>query len=1392
MKHQPFAALCLLAALLQFAPAALAAPTPLYVNQGTLFEPHLPIDAVSFLNDSGGIFEGEAAFNIGAIIDENINLYSTSDTVNYTNRGFMIFVPGIDFRTFPANIGTPQWAANVVNQGNGLSGGVISSTAGPWSALALYGPTAVRVSSSNIVNSGIIDCGQYIEQYFGSAVGRVAAAGLLQFNGNSVNMLGGTCSMPNPVDIPTDFTFGLLDNYWGVAPPTNSFLPSSLLSGITPANEATVTTRNFINVIGGGQIVLANPVNFYNPLFINPSNVIHQIAFIGNIDPLVNIQTAFSGGGIAVQWQWPNTNPITGVVATNTLVLQDSFGEFTNLYVVQNGVEIAQAAYPRPTFRPVNYFFSVNPAFFVGVPGTQGGGAGPLLSAPFATNAYAAYEAIFSPATQLTSDLVQGNVTNLGGRIEINASDLNLTNARLSALSYALVKATNHFQGADGAQIYSPNFDYILRTTNGSLTFSNLVPPYINFPQGEIQLWSAKWTNIDSTGFTNQFHILFVNSAFTTTSTPIVQTLDLSSTNVVSNSGGDLFVSDVVNVTSNMTFRARSLTVTTNGPAAHSPFGELNLVNMNFFFPDNTPGLLFLTNYGLISSGNTIFFAGSPFDQNSSGNPPYAAFVNHGTVFDGGTSISAKYFEDGGLLSASSSITGVQPFGSISLHDAVNAIITNAVINALSGLIDLTSDNLLISNSTFQADSAIILRATNILSDGIPNIATLPQAIQLGVTLSNANSWACSGLQLPVKPVAGDLLGTTITCTAPTNQTVGITWAAQDRGVGSYIDGNNNVGFLNDAAVGQIIFDAKDSGSKFHFAGPDFNQKYAIYIDEMEFRDFATNTDSHGNYTAFQIDTNFTVYFGEAINNGFSIAAKLAGFFATNPPNGGRFVWVSNYNYGYFSSILKLYPGSVTNRVNSALATTADLNNPFPPTPVWSPTASNVPSFPDQPYFFVDPLSLGTLVTNQPISGSLAGFAGDSPVNSVLSFAKVDGPDWLNVAANGTLSGAPSNTDVGTNVFTLRVTSSSLLSATTTGMVVVTTNSPAGDPPLDPPAPNSIAFPAVSGNTSNTAAGSYYGLVSDTSNGVSVDSSGFATITVTPRGNFTAKVSIAGRSYSASGSLASGFASKTLSSATAASLRLTLQQSGPDQIHGSVSNSISHWSAELLADRWSKNPDDVGGYTIILPPDTNSPTGPEGYGNGFVNVAASGRIHWAGTLADGSKVTQSSAVSKDGYWPLYSSLYSTKGLILGWVLFTNDPARDLSADLGWIKPRGTALKAFSGNFTNSVPALGSSYKTVRGSALGLTQGSLVLTGGPLGTNSITNSFTVDAHNRIKPASRNLRLSVKPGTGLLSGSVLVPGGSRLSFQAALLQHSTNAFGFFLNSGLSGSVNLSPAQ
>jgi beta-glucanase (GH16 family) len=73
------------------------------------------------------------------------------------------------------------------------------------------------------------------------------------------------------------------------------------------------------------------------------------------------------------------------------------------------------------------------------------------------------------------------------------------------------------------------------------------------------------------------------------------------------------------------------------------------------------------------------------------------------------------------------------------------------------------------------------------------------------------------------------------------------------------------------------------------------------------------------------------------------------------------------------------------------------------------------------PSFTADPFNKPNADEDADYSATLAGSATDPDVGDTLMYSKISGPAWLNVAANGTLSGAAGNADVGPNNWTVEV-----------------------------------------------------------------------------------------------------------------------------------------------------------------------------------------------------------------------------------------------------------------------------------------------------------------------------------------------------------------------------------
>jgi len=261
-------------------------------------------------------------------------------------------------------------------------------------------------------------------------------------------------------------------------------------------------------------------------------------------------------------------------------------------------------------------------------------------------------------------------------------------------------------------------------------------------------------------------------------------------------------------------------------------------------------------------------------------------------------------------------------------------------------------------------------------------------------------------------------------------------------------------------------------------------------------------------------------------------------------------------------------------------------------------------------------------------------------------------------------------------------------------------------------------------------------------------------------------------------------------------LTLSLQlDSASRQLRGTVSD--GRWTANLMADKLvytkSAHANQAGTYTLVIPggsADTNSPAG---HSVGSVNVDASGNVTWSGTLADGSKVTQKSAISAEGIWPLYSSLYSGKGVVLGWIQVTND---SVGGDLIWVKPTGVPGNYYPDGFTNLINSVGSPYhKPATGARVlnwngGL--GEFSISGGGL-SQSWTNDIRLELNNRVTNLGEpKLSLSITTSSGLFRGTFIDPETQKAElFQGVLFPDSNVGIGYFLGSGQSGEIRLVPA-
>ena len=194
-----------------------------------------------------------------------------------------------------------------------------------------------------------------------------------------------------------------------------------------------------------------------------------------------------------------------------------------------------------------------------------------------------------------------------------------------------------------------------------------------------------------------------------------------------------------------------------------------------------------------------------------------------------------------------------------------------------------------------------------------------------------------------------------------------------------------------------------------------------------------------------------------------------------------------------------------------------------------------------------------------------------------------------------------------------------------------------------------------------------------------------------------------------------------------------------------------------------------------------------------------GLLTLKGNLADGTALSQSVSVSRDGRWPFYAAYApppaGNGGAVFSWIGFSNQPATALGGTLYWFRPAGQRPAVYQSGFTNlAVPVVGSAYNPTHKPLLTLTLGQVTLDGGNLPF-TITNQVNLSSNNIIAltTAAENtnkLKLTINKTTGAVSGSFANPANSRqtIKVNGVLLQDETNAVGYFLGTSQSGAFLL----
>jgi hypothetical protein len=330
-------------------------------------------------------------------------------------------------------------------------------------------------------------------------------------------------------------------------------------------------------------------------------------------------------------------------------------------------------------------------------------------------------------------------------------------------------------------------------------------------------------------------------------------------------------------------------------------------------------------------------------------------------------------------------------------------------------------------------------------------------------------------------------------------------------------------------------------------------------------------------------------------------------------------------------------------------------------------------------------------------------------------------------------------------------------------------------------------------------AGAYGGLFYETDE-VQIFSSGSFALRVSSRGAYSGALRLGKRKYSFSGKLnIQGQAANIITVKGAAGLSVSFQVgsgASAGQVFGLVTN--ASFAAALLGDRAvfnsRTNPAPYAGtYTLLIPGQAGAGSAaPAGYGFGAIRVTAAGKARLVGTLADGTKFSQSAALSQDGHWPFYAPLYGGGGEVLSWLQFNDQTNSDLAGQLSWIKLPSAKARYFPGGFTNDCAAVGSLYEmSLAQSILGLASARLEINGGNLASD-ITNTVALGPKSKVlNPKDDGFTLSFNLSTGTFRGLAADPvTGKWYRLSGAVLPRMNAGYGFLLGTNLTSAVVFEP--
>ncbi len=324
--------------------------------------------------------------------------------------------------------------------------------------------------------------------------------------------------------------------------------------------------------------------------------------------------------------------------------------------------------------------------------------------------------------------------------------------------------------------------------------------------------------------------------------------------------------------------------------------------------------------------------------------------------------------------------------------------------------------------------------------------------------------------------------------------------------------------------------------------------------------------------------------------------------------------------------------------------------------------------------------------------------------------------------------------------------------------------------------------------------GSYHGYLR-----VGGTAQGFAALTLSPAGVFTASITYEGRTYRTHGVCNPNGAFSHSIPRTQLMLNLQVDlTNGTGDITGSLVDGVTTSNIVLgstpLYTKANPAPE-AGSYTMLLPPDPANAgaTYPQGYGYGTVFVDPTGAVRvTGGSLGDGAAFSLGSGVTAGGQWPFFTMLEGGDETIAGTLTFESIAGvSDFDGVLDWVKV-ATGKGLYPGGFVTQTTVIGSHYASVPGMPVlafpsGADNGEMSFGAGNLPGPQPTEVVTLKADNSILGGA-GFKMKISVATGEFKGSFLDTTNKAHKFGGVVFQTGTNAKGLFEGDEETGSVDL----